>query len=321
VINASLQDRKYITRVADLRSSVTICIGALCNGGRTIVTASDQMVGFSSGLSADHLALKVRQVHANWQVLSASNDAEYVTPILDRAATLLYKHDYPDQQQVINAIGRACDDKLHEHVKVKALSKYNMSTREFWLEGRKKLTDDVFNRLAVKIDAVKKLDCDFLVCGFEEFGDGHLCGIGTDHGGQNYDSPGFWAIGEGADVAMNLMAYYADRYMLTKHTCSLSDCLYLVSAAKFMAEQTHIAIGRETAVTICEFGKPSRWFAPTGISMARKKWEREGSPKVPKNLFHLGEFVCTSEELTTPSERAIKLIGKRRPIITGHELG
>ncbi|MGH9560034.1 MAG: hypothetical protein ACRD3S_01145, partial [Terracidiphilus sp.] len=43
-------------------SAVTICIAALCEAGKAIVTASDQMVGFSSGLAADYLAFKTMQI-------------------------------------------------------------------------------------------------------------------------------------------------------------------------------------------------------------------------------------------------------------------
>ncbi len=303
-------------------SAVTICIGALCNGGKTIVTASDQMVSLTSGQAADNLALKTQPIHEHWWVLSASNDSEHVPLILHQAASYLAKYETPTIQQIANAIGRATDAKISEHVRVKALRKYQMTPRELWLEGRQKLPDKVFERLALKIDSVEKLECDFLVCGFDELGDGHICKIGTNETAVVYDSPGFWAIGTGVDSVLNLMAFYADRYMLTKHTTTLSHALYLVCSAKFMAEQTHEgSIGRQTLVSIHEFNKPVRWLAPAGISMARKKWEREGMPRIPKNLSQLGEYSFTVEEMGSNPERMVKLFGKLKPIITGHELG
>lgn len=303
-------------------SAVTICIGALCNGGKTIVTASDQMVSLSSGQAADNLALKTHPIHDHWWVLSASNDSEHVPFILDHAATLLGKYETPTIQQVLSAMSRSIDAKINEHVRVKALRKFQMTGREFWLEGRKKLTDKTFDRLALKIDKTEKLDCDFLVCGFDEYGDGHLFKVTTDSDGVLYDTPGFWAIGTGVDSVLNLMAFYADRYMLTKHTTPLNHALYLVCSAKFMAEQTHEGgIGRQTLVSIHEFEKPMRWLAPAGISMARKKWEREGMPRIPKNLSQLGEFSFTSDEMRTNPERMVKLFGKRKRIDAGYELG
>jgi hypothetical protein len=303
-------------------SAVTICIAALCNGGKTIVTASDQMVSFSSGQGADYLAIKTRPIHDHWSVLSASNDSEHVPFILDHAAKLLGKHESPTIQQVLSAMSRSIDAKVNEHVRVKALRNYQMTGREFWLEGRQKLTDKTFDRLALKIEKTEKLDCDFLVCGFDEYADGHLFKITTEGDGVLYDAPGFWAIGTGVDSVLNLMAFYADRYMLTKHTATLNTALYLVCAAKFMAEQTHEGgIGRQTLVSIHEFNKPVRWLAPAGISMARKKWEREGMPRVPKNLSELGEYSFTLDEMGSNPERMVKLFGKRKPITIGHELG
>jgi hypothetical protein len=303
-------------------SAVTICIAALCNGGKTIVTASDQMVSLSSGQASDNLALKTHPIHEHWWVLSASNDSEHVPLILEQASSFLTKRETPTIQQIANAIGRATDATIAERVRVKALRKYQITPRELWLEGRQKLPDKTFERLALKIEAVEKLDCDFLACGFDEFGDGHICKIGTNETAVIYDSPGFWAIGTGVDSVLNLMAFYADRYMLTKHTTPLSHALYLVCAAKFMAEQTHEGgIGRQTLVSIHEFNKPVRWLAPAGISMARKKWEREGMPRIPKNLSPLGEYSFTLDEMGSNPERMVKLFGKRKRINAGYELG
>ncbi|MDR3715090.1 MAG: hypothetical protein P4L51_19935 [Puia sp.] len=280
------------------------------------------MVSLTSGQAADGLALKTKPIHDHWHVLSASNDSEHVPFILDHTATLLGKYETPTIQQVLNAMSRSIDAKVNEHVRVKALRNYQMTGREFWLEGRKNLTDKTFDRLALKIEKTEKLDCDFLVCGFDERGDGHLFKITTESDGVLYDSPGFWAIGTGVDSVLNLMAFYADRYMLTKHTTTLSHALYLVCAAKFMAEQTHEgSIGRQTLVSIHEFNKPVRWLAPAGISMARKKWEREGMPRIPKNLSQLGEYSFTLDEMGSSPERMVKLFGKRKRINAGYELG
>lgn len=74
---------------SDYGHEVTVCIAALCEGGKRIVAVSDHMVTFGS-FSTDGTTLKSEPLHPNWYAFFAGDEIGHVRPILSHAKFMIW---------------------------------------------------------------------------------------------------------------------------------------------------------------------------------------------------------------------------------------
>jgi hypothetical protein len=213
---------------ADWGSKMTICIAAICAEGEAIVSASDTMLSTST-YSADMMAIKGGRIRNKWFALYSGNDISPCEPILRKAKSLFESRD-ETLEQITASFKESYRLQLQEKIEDEVLSRYKMDLDSFKEHGFKHLGRDVFNGLCQQIDR-KYLDCEFLVFGFDRTNQARIFTV-TDPGiVTDYSTPGFWAIGSGANSALSTLFFHGFG-IFTK----LPAAVYHVCEAKFMAE-------------------------------------------------------------------------------------
>jgi hypothetical protein len=262
---------------------VTVCIGALCENGNKIVLVSDNKVSFGD-FSADMAVFKQEVVVPQWLTLFAGDDVEHIPFILGRARVLLSatqrrKKAVPTPAQVANAVQKAYEERLDAQIEARVLRRYKFTCQSFRDEGKKQCTPEIYNGLCSKIASVK-LSLSFLIAGFDEKKNGHLIVGGGNEAPRDYNALGFVAIGTGGNAAFSSLLFHRQRQHLSQ-SCSVTDCVYVTYAAKFMAESATDVGDKSTSCVIVEATKTStilEWWKLQEI------WKNEGAPRLPSNL-------------------------------------
>ncbi len=224
---------------------MTVCIALMCEGGKKIVAVSDHMLSMES-FSGDNLALKIEPIHRNWFALW-SGDVSYIPLVLDVATHILCKKDKPNQHDAAEAMTQAHSNILEREINNQVLSRLGYNLQSFRKVGKEQLTASVYNSIHREIKAVS-LDAEFLVCGFDEEGDGHIFTLEKNGALKSCDAAGFWAIGSGTHNALSAIFFHATKNGINQNS-PLADALYVACEAKFMAESA-VGIGKKTFVNI-----------------------------------------------------------------------
>jgi hypothetical protein len=275
---------------------MTICVAALCNGGRAIMTASDRMMAWGPGVTAE-TSLKYDVIHGRWAVMIAGDDIMPTEPMIRQLREALAQHEAPRVAVVEGAIRDVWRNVKNQIAETTVLSPYNITLDAFVRKGRNLFGELVFADMCSAIQRAGELSCELLVHGFEENDSGHILHVVNPGEPVNFERLGFAAIGSGRDSAMaSLMWEPAHRsYGMT------SDAIYRVCAAKFMAE-TALGVGRNTVV--CGFHANGDRFVldDERVAKVRRLWETDGRPKIPKasQLIFLTEMFGLSDEKWRP---------------------
>lgn len=293
---APLLSKLPAPRIADWGYKVTICIAALSTGldrKDSIVSVSDQKVSFT-GFAADNFAVKDMPLWGPTWTLVAGNDIEFVPSILSRAKHILEgKQSDNAVEEAAYAIDQAYGDILHAEITRKVLRRRGFNVDTFLEKGRQKCTPSAYLALCEKIDRVN-LSLNFLVCGFDDRGEGHIFSVDGQGAPKCYDTIGMWAIGDGVHLALSSLAFHVDRHQFSKYA-SVEQTLYFALAAKFMAESSG-EVGKSTFISIETKDEPSRYLRDRHLELIRQVWESDGSPRVPSNLDVLMENSMTTIE-------------------------
>lgn len=229
---------------------MTVCIGALCDGGKAAVIAADEMVTFGAPM--------------NLQV--EPPDLRKIVPI-SASVALLYAGTVPDGEEIIGAVrsrigtlgGPATVDAVAECVKDAYYHHKRRRAEETILRPWLGLDFQQFQELSARspgsqilgqvlsVLSQHNLQTDFLVAGSDDTG----CHLFTvNHPGVRYamDTLGYATIGSGAMHAGISLA-------LNKHTASapLERTLFRVFEAK-IAAQVSPGVGYRTDVAILRDG-------------------------------------------------------------------
>jgi hypothetical protein len=274
-----------IPRPADWSYRVSVCIAVLCEHGKKIVCVTDNRVSFGE-FSAEHSAWKNYPIWTTWLVLCAGDDIEHADPIIRKSrkyCLALYKklRRVLEPEEVADAVDLAYSEQLQAHIENKILRKHQFDSESFQKTGKSKCTPEVYMSFINKIEKTA-LSLEFLICGFDAKGQGHIWKVKGDGAPTSYDLIGFWSIGMGASAALSCLAFHVSRGHLNVYS-SLPDAAYLTMAAKFMSESAS-DVGRSTFVVIVDAkGKEAvRLVSNPGVETVRRIWEKRGVPKVPR---------------------------------------
>lgn len=281
MLNAQLS-KLPVSRPADWGAKVTICIGALCEGRKVVVAASDMLVTLGSTAS-DVSVFKNDVLFPRWAVMIAGDDTEHIDPILARAKHLLSKKlEHKTPQQVVDKLTQAYEERLQQEITAKVLSRYRFTPNTLRDTGKRKLTASVYNALAARI-ALVRIRLQFLVVGFDHNDVGHVLGlVGGDGAPVSYDRLGYWAIGEGAPMALASLGFFNHQSRLSG-SLSIGECVYQVLAAKFMSESIK-TVGRQQMIAIYGPDHKVRFISLANQQRIRDVWVTEGAPRIPKKI-------------------------------------
>ncbi len=257
---------------------MTVCVAALCEGGRKIVVATDTQLSFA-GVAANAPYSKAFWF-GDWMFLyaGAPSRIELINEELRKVPQL-------NRSTICEAVDSAYRKAKSRFCAHSILSQYDLSMQEFKDEGLKMFGEQTFSRLSERVDAqAEYFNEQLLVIGYgDNENAGHIFEFGATLA--SHALSGIAAIGSGADVALaNLL--------LLKHArhSSLGDGIYSVAAAKFAAEMAHgNDVGSGTMMYVAwkrsekdEVGRPpGMFFQQEDVESLRRIWEEHGRPKIP----------------------------------------
>jgi hypothetical protein len=269
---------------SDWRDDMTVCIGAICENGRAIVTATDRMISCGDYTSGDSIADKGSRFHKNWAVLFAG-EVSAVDPVI-RAAGRTLSRCHGTLSEVKDAFRAAYQREEARRREDKVLSVLGYSMASFRRKGRQELGDNVYREVWKNLRD-ENLGITFLVHGFEPQGSARLFTVESGGHIQEHRRVGFWSIGYGLYNALTMLFF---------HQCgiekSLTEAIYLCCEAKFMAESAP-SVGKATIVGAMKWvarNKIDSWISnreDSGremISSLRELWENQGQPRIPDGI-------------------------------------
>jgi len=270
------------SKAVDWGCAVTVCIAVLNSNGKSIVQVSDHKVSFGTEFSADYSAMKDVPFFGEYCALIAGDDVEHATPILKRAKEILCAKPLDVSPiTVANAVDDAYGERLRQEISSKVLRKRGFTVESFLEKGKHKCTPSVYLNLCNRIDQVK-LSLKFLVCGFDDKGQGHIFTVDGESAPKCYDDIGMWAIGDGAPAALSSLAFHKNNLDFEIGGTE-EEAVYFALAAKFMAESSG-SVGNATFISVHNPASPVKYINLLDVQMMRKMWEDEGCPRCPKNL-------------------------------------
>ncbi len=255
---------------------MTICIAAICDDEKSIVTASDKSLT-TGDFSADDLVLKTEWVDQNWHALFSANDITSCLPIL-REARARFQGRENTIEQIMASLKESYRNQLQNRITEEILGRYGLDLTSFRQNGLKQLGREVFNSICRQIERVE-FDCDFLVCGFDQHETPHIFTVYSPGLTKEYSKPGFWAIGSGATSALSVMFFHGFNVYTP-----LPQAIYHVCEAKFMAESA-TGVGSATFVFVVHPSQNVEAIDQQLIEEIKTAWKKEGKAKIPQNII------------------------------------
>jgi hypothetical protein len=253
----------------DTLPTMTICIGALCDGGKSVILAADRQVTHqASGLSAPGPDCKIFDISSRLR-LAAANDPP------SRAFIDGLQRSAPSWQSVpdaANAVVDACTQLWWGRIEQAVLRPYAQTTYSGFLEAvakqqlTQKIADDIW-------DMIKKIPKSgpFLMAGVDER-EAHLYAIAEREGAFAMDSPGFAPIGSGASLVTPFFYQYGHQKI---KSMELPRAIYTVYEAKKAAECLW-TVGKDTDIVVISAGQDA---CPLGAAAIAKLDELYESKK------------------------------------------
>jgi 20S proteasome alpha/beta subunit len=268
---------------------MSICIALLSKNRKTVVCVTDERVAFGHSFSSDTIAQKTQGLYVHWVALVAGIDTEYADLIIQSARRNLSAHVArtnrpPTGEEVADALQQSYWRKLDELIEYQVLRRHKVTAEKFLRDGKRLFTPTIYDNLRNRMEKVV-LRLQFLVCGFDEKHDGHIYIIDGKTPPGTCDSIGMWAIGNGSNSALSSLAFHADKHGLSLYS-ALEQSIYCALEAKFIAESAQDVGSKGTFVSILEPGN-AQFMSDHGVAAIKKKWERQGAPKIPKSALDL----------------------------------
>jgi hypothetical protein len=260
-------------RPADWEIGMTVCIAAIAESGKSIISVTDQMLG-AGVMTADlPMMLKGKRIAQNWTASFAGNDVSVVPPIMRKVEERLDGDDASEVGRVFASVYQEERARVAEETILSPLGLDMKSFLDLLITENSPELADLQRR-------IQMLDFDpvFLVAGFDEKGFPHILTVESPGTVRHYDSVGFWSIGSGAEAALSSLFYR--RYHVYQ---SWQKALYMIAEAKFMSESS-ANVGKSSLFNV--MNRDGTWALLLNPDSAplRTIWEDEGRPPLPENL-------------------------------------
>jgi hypothetical protein len=288
---------------------MSVCIAAICCGksvaDRRIFAICDRKAS-SVEFSNEDAVVKGFGFLPKWLAMFAGNDISPCRPILTAVSQELAQQDSKPitAELVKQSFEKQYQSYLSNLATSRVLGRWKLNMEQFLETGRARFGDDSFDNLVSQIEQIK-LQFQFLVCGFDDFGGAHLFTVKNPGYIEDRQTPGYWAIGTGDYAAMSTLGFFHQSVIKT-----LGETYYNVMAAKFMAEKASHEVGEKSF--FWQLGKAGKQKCDGGIEAPiRSVWEQLGKPTIPEWFVEeleqkLHGKETTEEFLRKLAERGIK---------------
>lgn len=280
---------------------MTVCIAAICEQGRFIVSASDTMLSLGGVVAADSSIIKGRSIYDTWVAMYSSNGVGRVLPILESVSQTLAQQmaaqriggrlparPHPaSAEQVRSAFDTVCRAVLKQ-ARASVLAVYELDMATFVRDGLLRFGEAGFNELRRRIEAIN-LGCEFLVHGFDQTRVPHVFVVepsGEIRG--ELTEVEFDAIGSGAGYAQSSLFFHSYR---RDHPLALA--VYRVCEAKFMAESAQ-GVGRDTVLVVLGEDRRYRVLSGEAVEPIRRMVEQGRQVPVPL-VQQMQQFIASGK--------------------------
>lgn len=263
------------------KQPLSVGIAAICEQGRYVVTACDEMISYGD-LTSDAGAKKVLW-HGPWFLMFAGNLSDTQLVIEEMRYVERVDKDALDRSKVLQTVRNAFLKRIGQWNEVRHLAPLGMTMEKFQREGAKQLGDRVAAQFATTMhdDYEANFGSQIMVVGWGLSERAALIYSIDRNGDGIHGDDGFYAIGSGAPAAIStlmLLGHHRDAH--------LEDAIYCVAAAKFSSEAhgigkaTTMWIGRKEKDKVD--GTPGLVLQEPEIKKLRSIWERYGKPRIPE---------------------------------------
>ena len=267
---------------------MTVCLAGF-GGPKEIGVVTDRRL--SLDWTSSENGFKFQRITDNWIALYSSDDMTHIDPIFRAAAQLFHEAKVAqDVDSSAQLFCKAYQRRRTQHATDLHLSVFGLTMERFLTEGSKAFNRSDHRELTKRINDVD-LCCEFLIAGFDDQGVRHIFTISNPGISKHYDQIGYWAIGGGSSASIS--ALFALNYLPFS---SLGENIYKLCAAKFSGE-TASGVGEKTVAMALRYGKKFRGiYHEDEISTIKKKWEKEGKPKIPTGVAeHIDSLIDRPE--------------------------
>jgi hypothetical protein len=221
---------------------MTICIGAICDKGKSIIVASDRMitVSFPLNIEFEPQTAKNEMLTRGCLLLSAGS-ALVSTDLARHVRDNISKMTDPSMNEIVGEVKKELVNTRVQRAEELHLKPVNLDFKLFY-QNMRALPPEFFMTLNEKIERTT-IDVELLVCGFCK-GQGHLYGVFEPGVSECYDSIGFAVVGSGTPHAFSKFTYYDYTSKFNK-----KEALPLVYLAKRSSERAP-GVGRATDLAI-----------------------------------------------------------------------
>ncbi|HYR84184.1 MAG TPA: hypothetical protein VE422_08915 [Terriglobia bacterium] len=265
---------------------MTVCIAAMCEAGKRVVTATDG--GITVAPIANDIAMH------KWKLITfADHELLFlyagkpgqadliIEEFLDAANPKTIKKS---RKALQDAVRKAFTKRYIDWIGERILFPWAMDYLTFKRTGRKFFGDAKFEQLVKEIEYTshEEFNEQLLVVSWGEAPHSAIIFEVGRSGSSSHAGTGWIAIGSGAEVAMWTMLQLGQN-----RNSSLEETLYTVATAKFAAEQSE-GVGRfSLSLTISrkrrsEETKPAAYvLGDSDLQTLRQLWEEYGKPRMP----------------------------------------
>lgn len=220
---------------------MTICIAALCEGGKKIILASDRMVTVGEIIEFEHDVPKFDELSKNSIIMTAGSTT-LQNDIIQLAKKEINTITLPTFNQITDKVKEAYVGTRIKRAEELYLKPKGLNLSTFY-QSQKMLLPEVIFKISDEIDR-SSLRVEYILCGFGD-NQGHINYIYDPGVSESFDSVGFCSIGSGNINATS--AFTAHNYA---PSFSVEKALYLVYLAKKEAERAPGVGDAETDITI-----------------------------------------------------------------------
>jgi ATP-dependent protease HslVU (ClpYQ) peptidase subunit len=275
---------------------MTVCIAAVCEGGRQAVCATDGLLSYS-GIVADVLLAKMYFIN-EWLFMYAGEPSQAQMILEEIHWVLKESGEHLSRANIQQVTSKAYDRRMAARCSAPILRPLNFTSEEFKRSGLEKLGAAEFSRLTQEIEKqAQHFQEQLLVVGWGKAERACMIYEEGPFGNADHGMEGVAAIGSGAEMALSTMLLLGQ-----SRESMLPETLYAVASAKFAAEKSHGQdVGFETSMYVCEKAvegapnPPGKMVQKDEIARLRKLWEEHGRPRIPDSIY--GELATITNKI------------------------
>lgn len=179
---------------------MTICVGVLAAGGRSIVCVADKAATYENEIQWDVNETKIVPLEkANGVVALIAGTDEYIGPVLRGLNTVGFGDDL---QRLLDTSDRVFSEMVEKAVTAECLTPRLLKRSEYVAAISGPEINQYFEDLANEIAEIE-LDCDVLLCGFDKHRESYLVSLAHRKVPTDVTRDGFAAIGSGSEKAVS----------------------------------------------------------------------------------------------------------------------